>query len=478
MQDVIIIGGGVIGCTIARELSRYQLKVCVLEAGSDVASQTSKANSAIVHAGYDATPGSLMARFNVAGNARFDAWCDELDVPLVRCGSLVLAFDAADMEEVNRLYDRGVANGVPGMRILNRDEVLAMEPALNPEVVGALYAATGGITCPYELTIAAAENAVMNGAEVKLNWKVEALSQRDGLWTVSGPAGEMQARYVINAAGLFADEISALAGAEAFTVKPRKGEYMLLDRNSAGLVSTVIFQTPSKMGKGILVSPTVDGNLFVGPTAMDVSDKTDTATTEAGIEELTRLSRRSVPEVNLRSVITSFAGVRAVAGSDFIIGWSQQVPRLLNLGGICSPGLTSAPAIAEHIPNLLRQAGEPLRAKADFNPRRAHIARFRTMTTAERRKAIASNPAYGRIICRCETVTEAEIVQAMHRPVPALTLDAIKRRTRAGMGRCQGGFCSPRVMELLCRETGQTMEQLTKFGGGSYIVCGKVKEGK
>lgn len=475
MYDVAIIGAGVVGSACARVLSRYRLSVALVEAAADVAMGASRANSAIVHAGYDCEPGTLMARFNVAGNALYDQWCSQLDVPLMRCGSFVLAFDEQDEKQLEKLLDYGRQNGVPELSIIPGSQALEMEPNLNPQVRSVLWAKTGGITCPYEMTQACAENAAANGVTILTDFKVVQIDSGETFTLKSARGQSIAARYLVNAAGLYADEISGMAGGEPFTITPRQGEYMLMDKTAGQVVHTVIFQTPSKMGKGILVSPTVDGNLFAGPTARDTDDKTDTSTTAQGMAEIQRFARKSVPDIPLNRVITAFTGIRATPHPhDFIIGVSKLQPRLIQCAGICSPGLTSAPAIAENLPALCRQAGLELVEKDDYNPTRAHIARFARMTPAQREAAIAQDPRYGRVICRCETITEAEIVQAIARG--ARTLDGVKRRCRAGMGRCQGGFCAPRVMEIISRETGIPMTELTKFGGGSRLLAGGIKE--
>lgn len=466
--DVAILGAGVTGCAIARQLARNDLKIALVEACEDVAMGASRANSAIVHAGYDCPAGSVEARMNVRGNQLYDQWCQELNVPLQRIGSLVIAFNEEEERELERLYQRGLQNGVPGMSLISGDEARGMVPSLNAKVTRALHAETGGITCPYMMTIACAENARDNGVEWLMNAPVTSIVREGGGLCITAGKDTLHARFAVNAAGLYSDEVARMVGDDSFTVRPRKGEYMLLDRKAAK-VEKVIFQTPSKLGKGILVSPTVDGNAFAGPTALDMTDKTDTSVTDAGIEELTRMSKKSVPSLNLRAVITAFAGIRAQPSTgDFIIGFSQAEPAMLHAAGICSPGLTSAPAIAEEIERLLKEAGLEMKPRAGYNPVRKPIAEFRHMSAEERRAAIAQNPLYGRVICRCETITEAEIVEAIRRG--ARSLDGIKRRTRAGMGRCQGGFCGPRVMEILSRELGVPADRLTKFGGGSWLV--------
>lgn len=475
--DVLIIGAGVTGCAIARELSHTGLKIALSDAYDDVAMGASRANSAIVHAGYDCVPGTLMAKLNVRGNEMFDDVCESLNVPLLRVGSFVIAFGEEDEKELNNLLERGRANGVPGLEIISGERAREMEPKLSDDVTAALWAPTAGITCPYELTIAMSENARANGADILLRKRAAAIDYANDEFTVKFEDGtSVSAKYVVNAAGVYADEVARLIGDDSFTISPRKGEYMLLDKQAL-CVGTVIFQTPSKLGKGVLVSPTVDGNIFAGPTAQDKVEKNDTQTTPEGLAELKKFSLKSVPTLNLRQVITSFAGVRAQPSTgDFIIRPSDKNARFIHAAGICSPGLSSAPAIAEYVRGLIKEAGADTAERADAIYVREHAKPFRQMDADERAEAYKRNPLYGRIICRCETVTEAEIVDAIHRG--ATTVDGVKRRTRAGMGRCQGGFCAPRVMEILSRELGVPTESLTKFGGKSYMVAGKLGEVK
>ena len=475
--DVLIIGAGVTGCAIARELSHTGLKIALSDACDDVAMGASRANSAIVHAGYDCVPGTLMAKLNVHGNEMFDDMCESLNVPLLRVGSFVIAFGEEDEKELNNLLERGRANGVPGLEIISGERAREMEPKLSDDVTAALWAPTAGITCPYELTIAMSENARANGADILLRKRAAAIDYANDEFTVKFEDGtSVSAKYVVNAAGVYADEVARLIGDDSFTISPRKGEYMLLDKQAL-CVGTVIFQTPSKLGKGVLVSPTVDGNIFAGPTAQDKVEKNDTQTTPEGLAELKKFSLKSVPTLNLRQVITSFAGVRAQPSTgDFIIRPSDKNAHFIHAAGICSPGLSSAPAIAEYVRGLIKEAGADTTERADAVYVREHAKPFRQMDADERAEAYKRNPLYGRIICRCETVTEAEIVDAIHRG--ATTVDGVKRRTRAGMGRCQGGFCAPRVMEILSRELGVPTESLTKFGGKSYMVAGKLGEVK
>jgi len=478
IYDVVIVGAGVTGAFIARELSRYQLNVCLVDRAEDVAMGSSKANSGIVHAGYDPVPGSLKARFNVRGNQLMESVCRELDVPFKRTGSLVLAFDAEDMRKLQDIYERGLKNGVPDLEIWDATQVKKAEPAVADNVSGALYAPTGGIVCPYELTLGAAENAVKNGVVLKLGCEIKSIEFKNGIFLLHGSGEVLEGRYVINAAGVYADRISAMVGDDSFSIIPRKGEYLLMDKNQGSLVNRVIFQTPSRMGKGVLVSPTVDGNLLVGPNAVDIQDKEDLSTSKEGLNQVKESALRSVPGIDMSEVITSFAGLRAkvVDGDDFIIGPSSKNDHFINVAGIDSPGLTSAPAIAEHVIDILGTLGLEMKEKESFNPVRRRPRRFTEMSEAEINERIRTNPAYGRIICRCEKVSEGEIIDCIRSTIGARTLDGVKRRVRAGMGRCQGGFCAPRVVEILSRELQIPMETVTKRGGDSRILMGKIKQ--
>lgn len=472
--DVAIIGAGVVGALIARELSRFDLKLCLVDREADVAMGTTKANSAIVHAGYDAAEGSLKARLNVLGNSMMEQLARELHVPFRRTGSLVLAFDEKDMTVLEQLLQRGIANGVPGLAILDGEAVKRLEPQVSGSVLGALHAPTAGIVCPYELAIGAAENAVINGAEIRLGFEVaEIRHEKDGFTLVS-PGGEVSTRYVVNAAGLYADKVAAMAGDSSFSIKPRKGEYLLMDKSQGGLVKSVIFQTPSSLGKGILVTPTVDGNLLLGPTAVDLEDREDTSTTGTGLEKVINGALRLVPGISSREAVTSFAGLRAVpSDGDFIIAPAKGVRGFVNAAGIESPGLSASPAIAGYVAGLLEKEGLRLKPREGFNPVRQPIRHLKDLPDCEKEELIKSDPMYGRIICRCEGITEGEIVESIRRPVGATNLDAVKRRTRSGMGRCQGGFCTPRLIEILSRELGIPMEEVTKNGGNSRLLAGK-----
>ena len=474
MFDVAVIGAGVVGGLVARELTKYTDAVCILEAESDVALGATRANSAIVHAGFDAKEGSLKARFNVRGSEMMEQLCRELGVKYKRCGSLVVGFSEEDRETLKGLLLRGEKNGVKELSLLTGDEVRAIEPNIGAEVTSALLAGTGAIVCPYELCMAGVGSAMDNGAELFLNFKVDKIEKIDGGYRVYAGDRSIDAKFVINCAGVYSDEIAALVGDNSFKVNPRRGEYMLLDRECGDLVSRTIFRCPSKMGKGILVSPTVDGNLLLGPTAEDIDDKTDTKTTAAGLAKVRALAAEQVSGINFGKVITSFSGLRATGSTgDFVI--NMPCENFVNVAAIESPGLSSAPAIAEHVVELLRGAGAELNLRADFVCERRPMHWFSSLSVDEKNEVIKKSPEYAHIICRCETVTEGEILYALRTNPRPTDVDGVKRRTRATMGRCQGGFCTPYIVELLASELGINYEDVTKFGGNSKINVGKTK---
>ena len=468
--DVVIIGAGVIGCSIARELSRFSLSVLVIDRESDIGEGTSKANSGIVHAGFDAKPGSLKALLNVRGSLMMDQISADLDVPFKRIGAMVLAFSEGDMPALERLKDSGDRNGVKGIRILGREEALSIESGLTDDVCAALYVPSSGIVCPFELTLAFAENAYRNGAEFSLSTEVTDIGKAaDGSFVVSTTRGDVGAKVLVNAAGVYTDRIHNMISKPAFKITARKGEYMLMDKSAADIVSHTIFQPPTKMGKGVLVTPTVHGNLLVGPTAYDIEDKEDISTTRDGIGIVRQKSTRSIRDIPYRKVITSFSGLRATGDTgDFIIREDPETQGLVDVAGIESPGLSSAPAIGPYVcdivTGILERMGEKPEAKPDFDPYRKGIPRLAGMSAGERQALIAENPDYGQIICRCEEISEGEILDAIRRPLGATTLDGIKRRVRAGMGRCQGGFCSPRAIDLLAQELGISRAEVRKNG--------------
>jgi len=475
MFDVIVIGAGVIGCGVARELSKYNLNICVLEKGSDVAVGTTKANSAIVHAGHDAKPGSLKSVLNKKGNAMFDRLSKELDFPFKRNGSLVVCFNKEDLGKLQELKERGEQNGISGLKILDKNELMAMEPNLNSNIVAALYAPTGGIVCPYEMTIALAENAFTNGVDFKFNCEVLDVVKEKDSFIVKTNLEDIEGRLIINAAGVNADSINNMVSENKINIIARKGEYCLFDKTAGKTVEKTIFQLPTKMGKGVLVTPTVDGNLLIGPNAIDIEDKGDLNTTGEGLGEILEKAKLTLKNIPMRSIITSFAGLRAHSTEDdFIIGESEDVDNFINAAGIESPGLSSAPAIAEMIENIVINKLNPDK-NHKFNPIRKGIPKFREMSNEERKEIIKINPLYGNIICRCELVTEGEIVDAIRRPMGARDLDGVKRRTRAGMGRCQSGFCSTKVVDILARELNMSKMHVTKFGGKSNILLNENK---
>ena len=473
--DVAVVGAGVIGSLIARELSRYNIRIALVEKHNDMAMGTSKANSAIVHAGFDAKPGSLKAKLNVEGTALMPELCKTLSVPFKPIGSLVVAFSDEEVETLGELLERGNTNGVPGLEIYDAAKLREAEPNISDNAKAALWAPSAGIVCPYELTIAAAENAVVNGAEFIRNFEVKKIDFNGSEFALSNGKSEITAKYVINAAGVYCDEIAALIGDTSVHTMPRKGEYMLCDKSVGKLANHTIFQCPSKMGKGILVTPTVDGNLLLGPSALDIENKEDVATTAGTLADVLEIAKKSVPCLTTREVITSFAGLRAHCDrDDFIIEPSEKNAQFINVAGIESPGLSSAPAIALHVKDMIIKALD-CEEKSDFKPDREEPVRFRHMSNEERKALIEKNPAYGRIICRCETITEGEILDAIHAPAGARDVDGVKRRTRAGMGRCQGGFCGSKVVELLARELGVEINEITKFGGNSKILYERTK---
>lgn len=476
MYDVIIIGAGVTGCAVARYLSRYQGSALVLERAEDVCCGTSKANSAIIHAGFDAAHGSLMAKMNVQGNRMVPGLAKELDFPFRRNGSLVVCMSEEDMPRLRALYENGVKNGVEGLEIVDARRLHELEPNVSKNAVAALWAPTGGIVCPFNMTIALAENANANGVDFRFNTKVTGFTRGEEGWTVHTEQGDFRTRYVVNAAGVYADVLHNMVSARKLHITPRRGDYCLLDRQVGGFVSHTVFQLPGKLGKGVLVSPTVHGNIIVGPTAIDIEDRDGTNTTAAGLEELIAKAGISVDNLPIRQTITSFAGLRAHEDHhEFVIGEAEDAPGFVDCAGIESPGLTSAPAIGLTVAELLREK-LGLREKEDFIATRKGLLDPKSLTWDAYQALIRENPAYGQIICRCEQVTEGEIIDAIRRPLGARSLDGVKRRTRAGMGRCQAGFCSPRVMEILARELGVSQAEITKCGGASRLIVGVNKD--
>lgn len=474
MYDVIVIGCGITGAAAAFELSKYQLRLGILERENDVAAGTTKANSAILHAGYDPEPGSLMARLNVEGAALAKELCAALDVPYRQTGSLVAAFTPEEIPMLQELHRRGVANGVPGLDLLDGAAARQLEPGLGENCVAALYAPSAAICSPWEYCLALAETAVVNGAELHLETEVTGLEPLEGGWRIHTSRGDFDTRFVINAAGLEAGHVHDMAAPQSFTIRPSRGEYLLLDKEEGTRVNTVVFQCPGPEGKGVLVAPTVHGNLLVGPSSEWVEG--DDRATDAGVlDTVGRTAHKAVPQVNLRACIRTFAGVRARSDRpDFIL--EQAAPGFVDLAGICSPGLTAAPAIARYAVDLLSQGGLALEAKSSFSCTR-HRVRFKALPPEERARLVERRPDYGHVICRCETVTEGEILDALSGPIPPRSVDGVKRRVGAGLGRCQGGFCAPRVVELLCRTLGMSPLEVVQEGAGSRLLTDETKEG-
>lgn len=468
--DVAIIGAGIVGCAAAFELSKTTARVALLDRSNDVGTGTTRANSGIIHAGYDPEPGTRMARFNVEGNALTRQLAGELRVPFVGNGSLVVALSEEDLPVLRGLYERGQANGVPGLELLSGEEARRREPALAGEVCGALWAPTAGIISPWEMAIALADTAVVNGCEFHGGCAVTGIEREADGFRLHTTGGDFLARRVINAAGTHADAVNAFVAAPYFRIQPSKGQYYLLDKSQGELVGATVFQCPSAAGKGVLVSPTVHGNLIVGPDAIPAAGPDDVAVTAQGLSFVAGMARRSVPGFNLRESIRNFAGVRAISDrDDFIVEEAPGCPGFINLSGIKSPGLTSAPALAKVAVALLRKSGLVLQEREGFrlHPRPRP---FRYAGARDRAAMAAENPRMGRVTCRCETVTEGEIVEAIHAPVPARSIDGVKRRVGSGMGRCQGGFCSPRIAAILARELNIPLTAVLQDGEGTEIL--------
>lgn len=468
--EILVIGGGLIGCAVARELSRLAVDITLIERTEDVAEGASKANSGIIHAGFDAKPGSLKAKYNVEGNRRFAAYCQEVHAPYVPSGAMVLAFDQEQRQHLESLLSQGIQNGVEGLRIIENAEILALEPNTNPAVQCALLAPSSGLASPYELTCALADHAAVNGVQFLFDTQATRLQKRENGFLVTTNHGEITATILVNCAGLFSAELHNQISTHKLSIIPRKGEYYLLDHEEKPVFSRTMFQTPTKMGKGVLVSPTGHNTMLLGPTAQQVEDSLDVATTAEALASIREKAAMTWPHMSLRTNITTFAGIRAhEAGDDFIVGATMDAPGAYEAIGIESPGLTAAPAIANALFTQIAQE-HSYALKQAWKPAPDLPKAFSAMNLEERMQAYARDPAYGNIVCRCEQVTEAEIRSAIHRPVGARHVDGIKRRTRAGMGRCQGGFCSPRVMEILAEELQVPMLEITKFGGQSRML--------
>lgn len=479
MYDVVIIGAGVIGTTIARELMKYNVKAIIVDKENDFSAGTTKANSAIIHAGYDAPFNSNKGRFNAKGNMMFDELCKELSVRFDRIGSLVVAHNDKEIETLEALKKNGDKLEIPGLKIISRNQVEIIEPNLNKDIVAALYAPTAGIIEPWELAIACAENAIDNGLEARLNFEITNIEKKDDYFEVYAHDEMITAKAVINASGVYADKISNMVNTPSFTIMPRRGQYYLLDKSAEGLVNHVIFPCPTDMGKGTLLTPTVDGNILVGPDSenLDLEAREQTNTTYDRLSYVKTMAKDLIEVIPYRENITTFAGLRAESSTgDFIIEESEEAKGFINVAGIKSPGLSSAPAIAEFVVELVDQTLGGLEKNHNFDPIRRPREKFEFLTDDQRQAKIEEDPSWGRIICRCEMITEGEIVDAIHRPAGGRTVNGIKRRVRPGAGRCQGGFCGPRVMEILARELKCDITEVLQENQGSTILIGKTKE--
>jgi len=481
MFDVAIIGAGIAGSAVARQLSRYDLKIVVLEKGIEVCQGTTKANSAIVHGGFDAKEGTLKAKLNVLGCKMFPSICKELSVEYKNNGSLVLAFNENDMKHIHELYERGIKNGAKDIEIINGEKVKEIEPNVNDDVVGALWCKSSGIVCPFNLNIALMENAITNGVKLRLESEVLDIKKiEDNCFEIKTKKEIIKSKYIINAAGVYSDKINNLIGGNEFYIIPRKGEYKVLDKSEGYKASHTLFTCPTEKGKGVLVTKTVHGNLLVGPNAK-VVEKDDITTSKSGLKEIMDGGRKSIPNIDFSKTITSFAGVRATPNTgDFMIFKSKVAKGFINVAGIESPGLASAPAIALYVEDLLKEVmyedNKKLELNKSFNPIRQKNKAFMEMNLEEQKEILSKDERYKNIICRCENITEGEIVDAINRHCGAKTVDGVKRRVRPGMGRCQGGFCGPKVVEILARELNITPQEVLKDYENSKMLVGKAKE--
>lgn len=475
MIDITIIGAGAIGCAAAYELSKYNVNVLLLEKENDVSLGASRANTAIVHGGYDPDPESLMGKFNAKGAKRCFELAKELQIECKKTGSLIIAFTKEDLELLEIYLQRGIQNGVPGLEILEAEEVHRREPNLSENVIGALWVPESGVINPWELTIAFAEVAVRNGVDLQLNQEVQSIRKEDNCYLIKTQTQEIKTKYVINAAGVHSAEIHEMIAEPAFKITPTKGQYFLLDGGVNGtIVNSVIFPCPTKLTKGILVSPTIHTNTLIGPDAEAMDNAEDTSTTRQGLDTVINGAKRAVPSLNFSTNIRNYAGIRANSDyGDFYIKMIQ--PNFLDLAAIKSPGLTCAPVIAEMAVEMLVEEGLAMNPKEHWQGGR-ELIRFKELPFEEKQKAISENPLYGRIICRCEHITEGEIVDAIHRELPVVSLDGIKRRTGAGLGRCQGGFCAPKVLQIIARETGLSIEEITQDKAGGFVIKEKFEK--
>lgn len=475
--DIVIIGAGAVGSALARELAKYKLDVTVVEKNEDLGGDSSKSNSAIIHTGYDAKPGTLESQLVVAANPMYDKITKDLDIPFSRIGALLPAFTQEQFEQLPALKHKAMLNRVYDIEYLTGEQMLKMEPNLNPEVKGGLYIPRESIIDPFLLCIALAENAADNGVHFLLGTKCTGIKVEEGaVTTVQTTAGDIQTKYVINAAGLYCDEIAGYVGKADYYVTPRKGQFYILDKNTSCQVGMIILPIPTKVTKGKLMCPTIHGNMLVGPTAEDMLDKEDKSTNAAGLESIAADVRKMIPNVNLRDTITQYSGLRAQRNPEGLnIDVYDDLKGYVNISGVRSTGLTGSVAIAKYVVDLMIEGGMHAEFKTDFNPIRKGTPIFAELSNEERAALIAKDPRYGNVICRCETVTEGQICDAIHRTLGARSVDGVKRRLRAGMGRCQGGFCGPRVIEILARELGITPEEVRKNDPGSEMLTGNAR---
>ena len=475
--DVLVIGAGAVGCAIARELTKYQVKVLVVDKNEDVGGDASKSNSAIIHTGYDASPGTLESELVVSANPMYDLLTEQLDIPFSRIGGILPAFNDEQFEKLPALKEKAFHNKVYDVEYLTGEQLLKIEPNLNPSVKAGLYIPRESLIDPFLFVVALAENAQENGADFLLNAAVtEILTENGKVTGAKTTAGEIEAKYIVNAAGLHCDEIAAMVGKNDYFVNPRKGQFYILDKNTSCQVNHIVLPIPTKLTKGKLMCPTIHGNMLVGPTAEDLTDKADKSTTADGLATVETDVRQLIPNVNLRDTITQYSGLRPNRNPEGLhVDVYDDLQHYVNISGVRSTGLTASVSLGKYIAQKLIEIGMSVAFNPSFNPIRRGIPRFHALSRDEQDALIKQNPLYGRVICRCETVTEGEIVDAIHRPIPARSMDAIKRRLRAGMGRCQGGFCGPKVIEILARELNVPTEQITKHQNGSYMITGKVR---
>lgn len=475
--DVVVIGAGAVGCAIARELSKYEVDVTVVDKRDDIGGNASKSNSAIIHTGYDASPGTLESQLVVAANPMYDKLTKELDVPFKRIGAILPAFTDEQYEQLPAIKEKAFKNHVYDVEYLSKEELLKREPNLNPEVKGGLYIPRESIIDPFILVQALAENAYANGAKFLLNTEVTGIQTEDGrIKAVETTGGTIETKCVVNAAALYCDDIAAMVGKAEYTVQARRGQFYILDKNTSCKVEHIVLPIPTKITKGKLMCPTIHGNMLVGPTAEDLDDKLDSSTTKEGLDSIETDVRKMIPNVNVRDTITQYSGLRPNRKPEGLrVDLYDDLQGYVNLSGVRSTGLTLSVAMGKYVAEQVKKCGLDLKLKENFIKTRKGIPCFHEMSKEEQEAIIKENPLYGTIICRCETITEGEIVDAIRRPLGARTVDAVKRRVRAGMGRCQGGFCGPKVIEILARELGVAPEEIEKNLKGSYMVTGHTK---